>query len=1631
MVFLQRLQFFTIALLVVATPASAFALSAADVAVGDVDVATSGSATGTIMYSGTSQTLANIDTSACTGFTVTHGTTLPMDFVTAADALPFTAEYTAAARGAASCAVVLRAGDASTLGTFTITARGVAAELSISATALTFGDVRLTGGTATRTFDVMNTGDTGKLLTVSGIAASSGAAGDFTATPTAFTLSAGLSRQITVTFDPSATGPRASSLIVTSDDPVAATEMLTLDGAGVNPVIGTAEDPTDFGVVAPGGTATRMIAVSNTGSGTLSVTEATLSPSAGSWFTFTTIPQASCNGNASTCTYSPALAIGATPVNVEVRCSPPASVTNTTPQTRTLTFTSDSAAGGDPSVTLTCTPGNPQVTPNPTSMTFGNVELVTMSTPQTLTVTNTGNTPLSISSANLVAGAHFMVAMGQTGAQTVMPGQDATWSLLCYPMAEGPLSDSFRILSNATNSPTLNIPLSCTGGRLVSNVTSFDFGSVRAGDSVTRTFTLRNTGPVTVSGITAMFSPQANAKGYTVVAATLPPSLAANGTATVTVRFSPTDTLSGTQPGETHTLRIVGTYGAAQATMTQTMNLLGDGLSSGYTFDPATFDMGAVRWDLTIDRTFQIKNPFEAPVTITGLTLTPTLTTVTGEITRVGLLGPNGAPASFPITLNNGQALTVTLRANPANRLGALTANADASSDLGATAMPTRRLAVTATSTTPAITADPPTMMYDFGPVDVDRPAATKTLSLKNTGDGILDVTSATIVGAGSPYSVTAVTPFAVAPNGTFDVTVAYDPSAVRSDPGSLVIGVSGVFGGTMTTSFALSGRGIDRTFAVTEPGLFPETYRNPGSKAPTQDVLVRNLGEAPLTISALMVTGEPVWSLVNPAPVVVPGLGSTTFTIKFSPTTGGKAPTGSLMITHDDDTSANRAIVMLEGFGKNPMLSVTPSASISLGTTAVGFPVRLSETFPDQLTVQNNDTAKFRVREVRLRDPSGESAFALTDDLSGQDLDAGETRRFDIVFSAAAVGEFTAQMEIYLEEDTEPATIVQITGTAVEVEVQGGGGCQTGGHGAGALVLLVAGLALTLRRRRAAAPLAALLVLVGGSQAARAQSSRNLDIATFRPAPATTGELMQVEAPTVGDTGDWQIDLAISHARDPLQVTTSMGDTFNLVSQRTMFDLGVALAFARRVEVGARVATMSQDGDADGSTVRGLEPGSGSALGDVLLHTKVTVLRGAKLGVSAAANLTLPTATDDAFAGAGGVAAGGAVIVGGAGRRLSAAANLGFTYQPKVTLGNITQGNRATVGLGAAWRATDAISLSAELFGALGVGQVERRAASPFEALVGMRYRATRTVGISVGLGTGVVRGIGAPAMHGVLAFELAPNAPSIEPLRPPKPYVPPPDADGDGVADADDQCPTEAEDLDGFGDTDGCPDPDNDFDGVLDGIDKCPSVGEDKDGVEDDDGCPDLDDDHDGVPEPADKCPTVAEDKDGFEDGDGCPDLDDDHDGLLDGEDKCPREPETINGNEDNDGCPDAGVPSVLPNVGRFDLVQPITFVGQGVKLTPDSLNVLGQVAATLRANPEIARMRIGVHTNKRGPKDKDLTERRAAVIRDWLVQWGIGAERLEVRGFGSDRMLVKPQRKNANLVNNRVEFTVMERR
>lgn len=100
----------------------------------------------------------------------------------------------------------------------------------------------------------------------------------------------------------------------------------------------------------------------------------------------------------------------------------------------------------------------------------------------------------------------------------------------------------------------------------------------------------------------------------------------------------------------------------------------------------------------------------------------------------------------------------------------------------------------------------------------------------------------------------------------------------------------------------------------------------------------------------------------------------------------------------------------------------------------------------------------------------------------------------------------------------------------------------------------------------------------------------------------------------------------------------------------------------------------------------------------------------------------------------------------------------------------------------------------------------------------------------------------VGFRALWGTRYRLPQPKLPPPKPKPAPRPVVPVVvDRDDDGVADAEDECPQDPEDRDGFADHDGCPEWDNDGDGVPDTGDVCPNEAETFNSYYDADGCPD----------------------------------------------------------------------------------------------------------------------------------------------------------------------------------------------
>lgn len=241
------------------------------------------------------------------------------------------------------------------------------------------------------------------------------------------------------------------------------------------------------------------------------------------------------------------------------------------------------------------------------------------------------------------------------------------------------------------------------------------------------------------------------------------------------------------------------------------------------------------------------------------------------------------------------------------------------------------------------------------------------------------------------------------------------------------------------------------------------------------------------------------------------------------------------------------------------------------------------------------------------------------------------------------------------------------------------------------------------------------------------------------------------------------------------------------------------------------------------------------------------------------------------------------------------------------------------------------------------------------------------------------------------------------------------PPDRDRDGVPDKFDRCP----DTWGPESNHGCPEADSDSDGVIDREDRCPQ----QPGPAANAGCPpEPDSDGDGVKDSRDRCPRTP----GPASRDGCPDRD--GDGVPDYLDKCPDK----QGKVEADGCPSRAYIKVAVSKQSIQLREKIHFAFGKARIQRRSFPLLDQVAATLKAHPEIKKLRIEGHTDSKGSAryNQLLSQRRAQAVVNYLVGKGIARERLVAKGFGESRPIATNKTNRGRARNRRVEMIILER-
>jgi uncharacterized protein (TIGR03437 family) len=422
-------------------------------------------------------------------------------------------------------------------------------------------------------------------------------AGDFTQTNTCGnSVASNGSCTITVTFSPTGIGQR-TALITITNDAAGSPQNVLLAGTGVT-AITAAPNSLTFPATNVGATATaQTVTVTNGGSVAVAMKS----------FTFSG-PNASDFQQTNTCGSSLAGGAGCT---ISVTFTPAAAGT----RSATLSITH-----GDPASPLTVPlsgtgSSEPAVALSPTSLTFGSVVYLKTSTPQAVTLTNTGGAALNITSVVITsANANDFTQTNDCG-NLVPAGETCTFTVTFTPHWTGPRTASLKITDSANGSPHM---VSLTGTGIVKftfSSASLTFPSTPLGtSSAAQTVTVTNpTAAATSIGIAVT----GNNSGDFTQESTCGTSLAVGASCIITVTFTPA--VAGTRSA---TLSITGGDPASP----QTVALSGTGSSGpAVALSPAALTFGdTVYLATSTPQTVTLTNSGTAPLNITSVAVTST-----------------------------------------------------------------------------------------------------------------------------------------------------------------------------------------------------------------------------------------------------------------------------------------------------------------------------------------------------------------------------------------------------------------------------------------------------------------------------------------------------------------------------------------------------------------------------------------------------------------------------------------------------------------------------------------------------------------------------------------------------------------------------------------------------------------------------------------------------------------------------------------------------------------------------------------------------------------------------------------------------------------------------------------------
>lgn len=308
------------------------------------------------------------------------------------------------------------------------------AVISVPPLSLLFSGQGIGTMSTAQTVTITNSAATGAAsLTVSGLTFTGANPGDFAATGCAAAVAPGGTCVISVTFTPTVAGARSATLQIASNA-TNGLQTIAVSGTGLAAPTATPSGAVTFPPQAVNSTSVPMnVSLTNSGGSALSITSVALSGGDAADFAVVSNGCGTSLGAGTTCI-------------VSLTFTPPSIATFATSLvftdalgTQTVAISGTGVAGSAGALTLSA------------PLFFGAVLVGSTSPAQTVTVTNTGGSQITITGVTTTAGSDFAVTNGCTA--PVNPGTSCTVGVTFAPTANGTRTGMLTITYNAPGSP--------------------------------------------------------------------------------------------------------------------------------------------------------------------------------------------------------------------------------------------------------------------------------------------------------------------------------------------------------------------------------------------------------------------------------------------------------------------------------------------------------------------------------------------------------------------------------------------------------------------------------------------------------------------------------------------------------------------------------------------------------------------------------------------------------------------------------------------------------------------------------------------------------------------------------------------------------------------------------------------------------------------------------------------------------------------------------------------------------------------------------------------------------------------------------------------------------------------------